>query len=340
MGSLSNDAGQSRAVCKLPSQLNENTLLLIYRSIKVNDMNDLNFHHLRYFHVVAHEGNLTRAAERLNVSQSAVSTQIRLLEERLGQRLFERRGKRLLLTEAGRIALDHADAIFAAGEELVNTLRERPSSRVQVLRIGSLATLSRNFQIGFVRRLLERDDVEIVIRSGALGDLLRQLEAHRLDVVLANIAPPRDTATPWISHVIDEQPVSLIGTVDRIGENIGFELLLAREPLILPTVESSIRSGVDALLERLRIRPRIVAEVDDMAMIRLLVREGAGLAVVPPIVVRDELLNGRLAEAYRFPDLRETFCAITLPRRFPNPLLVTCLDGFAPGKPAMTAGMR
>ena len=140
-------------------------------------MAELNFHHLRYFHMVAHEGNLTRAAQRLNVSQSAVSTQIRLLEERLGHPLFERRGRALILTEAGRIALDHADAIFETGDELLNTLGERDSRQRQVLRVGSQATLSRNFQIGFLQPLIGRDDVEIVIRSGALGELLAGLEA-------------------------------------------------------------------------------------------------------------------------------------------------------------------
>ncbi len=284
-------------------------------------MNQLNFHHLRYFHTVAHEGNLTRAAERLNVSQSAVSTQIRQLEERLGQPLFERRGRTLILTEAGRIALDHADSIFATGEELLNTLGERPSNQRQVLRVGSLATLSRNFQIGFLRPLLGRDDVEVVIRSGALGDLLQNLEAHRIDVVLANTSPPRDAATPWISHAIAEQPVSLIGTPERIGVQAPIEVLLASQPLILPTVESSIRSGIDALFDRMDIRPRIAAEVDDMAMIRLLAREGTGLAVVPPIVVKDELESGRLVEVEQFPRLSETFYAVTLSRRFPNPLL-------------------
>ena len=289
-------------------------------------MADLNYHHLRYFHVVAHEGNLTRASERLNVSQSAVSTQIRQLEQRLGQPLFERRGRSLFLTEAGRIALDHADAIFATGEELVNTLGEQASGRRQILRVGSQATLSRNFQIALLRPLLGREDVEVIIRSGALGDLLQSLEAHRLDLVLSNISPPRDAATPWISHALAEQPVSLIGTPDRIGRDADVEQLLAREPLILPTIESSIRSGIDALFARLAIRPRIAAEVDDMAMIRLLAREGAGLAVVPPIVVKDELQSGRLVEVEQFPRLSETFFAVTLARRFPNPLLHALLD--------------
>ena len=289
-------------------------------------MAELNFHHLKYFQTVAHEGNLTRAAERLNVSQSAVSTQIRQLEDRLGQQLFERRGRALLLTEAGRIALDHADSIFAIGDELLNTLGQRPSEQRRILRVGSLATLSRNFQISLLRPLIGRDDVEIVIRSGALGELLTNLEAHRLDLVLANMSPPRDAATPWISRAIAEQPVSLVGTPDRIGQGASFEDLLSREPFILPTVESSIRSGIDALFDKLDIRPRIAAEVDDMAMIRLLAREGAGLAVVPPIVVTDELNSGLLVEVERFPLLTETFYAVTLARRFPNPVLKELFD--------------
>ncbi|MBK8211776.1 MAG: LysR family transcriptional regulator, partial [Rhodospirillales bacterium] len=109
-------------------------------------MVELNYNHLRYFWAVAHDGNLTRTAGRLNLSQSALSVQIRRLEERLGHALFERRGRQLHLTEAGRITLDHADAIFATGEELLGTLRQTGRARM-VLRIGALATLSRNFQL-------------------------------------------------------------------------------------------------------------------------------------------------------------------------------------------------
>ena len=281
----------------------------------------LNYNHLRYFWAVARDGNLTRTAERLNISQSALSIQIRKLEERIGHALFERSGKQLLLTEAGRIALDHADVIFSAGEELLSTLNQNLGGQRQAVRVGSLATLSRNFQIGFLRPLLGRDDVEIVVRSGSLEELLRSLEAHRLDVVLVNAAPPRDAATPWTSHPIAEQPVSLIGVPGRIAGGAALEELLAEQPLVLPTVESSIRTGFDALTDRLGITPNIAAEVDDMAMMRVLAREGIGLAVVPPIVVRDELASGLLVEADQFPQLSETFFAVTLSRRFPNPFL-------------------
>lgn len=284
-------------------------------------MSTLNYHHLRYFRAVAHEGNLTRAAERLHVSQSAVSVQIQKLETQLGHALFERRGRQMVLTEAGQIALDHADAIFTLGDELVGTLSERGGAARRVLRVGALATLSRNFQTGFLQPLLGRDDVELVLRSGPLGDLLRELEAHRIDVLLANVAPLRDARTAWVPHLIAEQPVSLIGHPGRVADERTLEDVLANEPLLLPTTESSIRTGFDALVDRLDVRPRIAGEIDDMAMLRLLAREGAGLAVVPPIVVRDELAAGVLVEVRTLPDLSETFFALTPSRRFPNPLL-------------------
>jgi len=286
-------------------------------------MSRLNYLHLRAFWAVAHEGNLTRAAEKMGVSQSALSVQVKALEERLGQALFDRRGRSLDLTEAGRIALDHADTVFSAGEELVATLAGRGGLR-QVLRVGALATLSRNFQLRFLRPVLGDPEVEVVLRSGGLADLLQGLEALRLDVVLLNTVPQRDAATPWVVHPIDEQPVSLIGAPSRVrGREVA--ALLASEPVVLPTVESGMRAGFDRLMDRVGLRPAIAAEADDMAMLRLLAREDVGLAVIPPIVVEDELARGLLVEAGALDGVREQFTAITLSRRFPNPLLARLL---------------
>ncbi|SET54654.1 LysR family transcriptional regulator [Oceanicella actignis] len=283
----------------------------------------LNLHHLRLFRAVAREGTLTGAARRLNLSQSALSTQIRTLEAALGQELFERRGRGLVLTEAGRIALDHAEAIFRTAEDLVATLRERGAPR-QALRVGALSTLSRNFQIAFIAPFLSRPDVEVVLRSGPQAQLLAALEALALDVVLTNRPPAQDAASRHIVHRIAEQPVSLIGPPALAGREL--RDLLENEPLILPTAEDALRAGFDALLDALSIAPRIAAEADDMAMLRLLARSGAGLAVIPPIVVRDELASGRLAELARLDGLSETFHAVTLRRRFPNPLVRQAID--------------
>jgi LysR family transcriptional activator of nhaA len=141
--------------------------------------------------------------------------QIRKLEERLGHALFERRGRQLHLTEAGQIALDHADAIFATGDELLGTLRQTGAAR-QALRVGSLATLSRNFQMEFLGPVLGRTDIDLILRSGGAAELLRALEALNLDVVLLNQAPPGDALTPLVTHRLAERPVSLVGTPDRM----------------------------------------------------------------------------------------------------------------------------
>ncbi|MDA7430163.1 LysR family transcriptional regulator [Primorskyibacter aestuariivivens] len=280
----------------------------------------LNYHHLRYFWAVAHDGNLTRTAERLNLSQSALSVQIKQLEERLGHALFDRRGRQLHLTEAGRIALDHADAIFATGQELVATLQETGLTR-QALRVGALATLSRNFQIGFLRPILSRMDVEVILRSGSPTELMEGLETLNLDLVLMNHPPQGDSLTPFETHQIADQEVSIVGTPDRLDPDLPLRDLLETQPFILPTTDNTVRTAFDALASRLGVRPQIAAEVDDMAMMRLMAREDIGLALVAPIVVRDELASGRLVEAREHPRIRETFYAVTLRRRFPNPLV-------------------
>ncbi|MEX0375080.1 LysR family transcriptional regulator [Spiribacter pallidus] len=285
----------------------------------------LNYHHLRYFQVVAHEGHLTRAAEQLNIAQSALSSQIRRLEERLGQSLFERRGRALHLTEAGRIALDHADTIFATGDELLATLQQRTGER-QALRVGALATLSRNFQLRFLRPLLGRSDVEVVLQSGSAAELYDALMGLQLDVVLTNDPPRADALRPFYVHRIDEQPVGLIGTPDHVVDGLSLAERLSTAPLLLPARSVGLRTRVDALLASLGVAPQIAAEVDDMAMMRLLAREGVGLAIIPPIVVRDELDGGQLIEADRLTTLTETFHAVTIERRYPNPLLSLLID--------------
>lgn len=287
----------------------------------------LNYNHLRYFWAVAHNGNLTRTAEQLHVSQSALSLQIRKLEEQLGHELFERRGKQLVLTEAGRLALEHADVIFAAGDELLSTLQHAGHPR-DMLRVGALSTLSRNFQTRFLEPLFGRDDIGMVVRSGQLADLLSQLEAHRLDVVLTNAVPPRDAATPWIVQLLDEQPVELVGPPEALDGDRSLAELLTTENIIVPTVETSIRAAFDALAHRLGVVPNLAAEVDDMALIRLLARNGEGLAVIPPIVARDELASGRLVEVAELPGITESFHAITLARKFPHPHLAALLESF------------
>jgi len=293
-------------------------------------MSRLNYHHLHYFWAVAKEGNLTRAAAQLHVSQSALSTQIKQLEDQLDQALFTREGRALQLTEAGRVALTYADTIFETGNELTALLRDGQRLARQVLRIGGVATLSRNFQENFVKPLLQREDVELVLQSGGLDELLTRLAVHNLDVVLSNRKVHASSQHPWRCRRIARQPVSLVGKPRSKAKAFRFPAELAEQPLLLPGRDSDIRAGFDVLCEQLGLRYQVLAEVDDMAMLRLFARESGALTLVPPIVVQDELRSGVLVERHRLASVVESFYAVVQTRRFPSALVATLLSSRLP----------
>ena len=281
----------------------------------------LNYHHLRYFWAIAHEGSLTKAAAKMNVAQSALSIQLRHLEETLGHALFVRKNRQLVLTEAGQVALQHADSIFRTGAELVDTLQYRSRKTRQVLRVGAVATLSRNFQWEFVKPLRNRRDVELVLRSGGVRDLIVQLRNHEVDVVLSNQALRRDSETGHHSHLLAEQELILVTRPTKVQRAFRFPEDFRTTAVILPSLESDIRAGFDLVLDQAGIRPIIAAEVDDMAMLRVLAMRLKAVALVPKVVVQDELRSGSLVERYRLSSITEKFYAITPSRTFPNPLV-------------------
>jgi LysR family transcriptional activator of nhaA len=259
----------------------------------------------------------------LHVSPSALSTQIQQLEHSLGQQLFERRARTLKLSEAGRVAMGYAESIFAAGIELTSLLREGRDPGRQTLRVGAVATLSRNFQENLLRPLLARDDVVLLLQSAGLDELLGRLQVHTLDLVLANQPVEGTGDTPWRCRRIARQPVSLVGLPH--GETFIFPDDLATRPLLLPSRAHGIRAGFDLWCEQRGLYPRVRAEVDDMAMLRLLARDSGAPALMPTVVVQDELRGGALRELAVVPGLYEQFYAITIKRHFVPPLLKSLL---------------
>jgi LysR family transcriptional activator of nhaA len=189
------------------------------------------------------------------------------------------------------------------------------------LREADQPTLSRNFQLAFLQPLLDRADLQMVLRSGGPAELLAELRALNLDVVLMDRLPAVGPGPALVGHRVARQRVGLFGTPKRLREGGSLQELLARHPVIVPGPESGLRAEFEALANRLRVAPRIAAEVDDMAMMRLLARQDVGLAVMPAIVVRDELRAGTLMRATPLSGLVETFYAVTIARSFPNPLL-------------------
>jgi len=285
----------------------------------------LNYHHLHYFWAVAKEGNLTRAAKRLHVSQSSLSVQVRQLEDQLGQQLFARNGRKLVLTEAGRIACSYAERIFSTGAELMVLFKSGERPRRELLRIGAVSTLSKNFQESFVEPLLREPDVGMVLQAGGLPDLLTRLANHTLDLVLTNTPVQADLQNPWRCRLIARQPVSVVGRRPPPAQGCRFPDVLAQQPLLLPGHSSEIRGALDVLAELHELPLNILAEVDDMAMLRLLARDNDALAVLPSVVVRDELHAGALHEYLIVPGLYEHFYAITVKRHYQHPLLKALL---------------
>ena len=284
-------------------------------------MRNLNFRHLLYFWTVAQRGHLTQAAAQLRVSQSALSAQIRQLEMYLGQPLFERAGRSLHLTEFGTVVLDYADGIFGLGQELMATVRGGLGQRQKHLRVGVVATLSRNFTENLLRPLFSRTEVRLTLQSGSLAELLEQLRVHNLDVLLSNRPVVAETERPWRCVPLSRQSVCLIGPPRAGRRRLRLPEDLVGMPLVLPGPSSDVRTQFDLWCERRRIKVEIAAEVDDMAMLRLFARDSGAVAVVPEVVVQDELREGRLQRYCAIPGVFEHFYAVTAFRTSPSPLV-------------------
>ncbi len=294
------------------------------------NLEQLNFHHLLYFWRVAKLGHLTRAASELHTSQSAVSAQIRQLEDRLGEPLFSREGRRLVLTDTGQLVLAYAENIFGLGQEMLGRLQGR-SQGVTRLRVGSVATLSRNYQENLIRPILSDPGVSLTLESGLLADLLERLARHQLDVVLANEKAPLDPERPLHSQFLGSQPIVVVGPAERWGaRSLAVPEDLDGVDLALPGPRHASRVLLDGLCAAAGVVPRVRAEVDDMAMLRLIARDSGWLALLPEVVVQDELRSGTLCIAGRAPQLQEHFYAITTLHRHRLEILERLLGGTGP----------
>ena len=289
----------------------------------------LNYHHLYYFWRVATEGKLTKVAEDLHVAQSALSSQIRQLEESTGAKLFDRQGRRLELTDVGRRVLAYANDIFKAGEELEAFLRRGEEREEQRLRIGMLTTLSRNFIDRLIVPWLADPMIRFSLQSDSLENLLDGLVRHQLDVALTNADVRGSDEQIWQSQLLARQPVSIVGPPGRKpGRKFPDGYDTGR--WVLPTRDNEIRRAFEAFCTQAQFSPVLEAEANDMAMLRLLARDSGAYAVLPTVVVNDEIRDGILVEYMRLPNVYESFYAITVKRRFESSALAALLDGFRP----------
>ncbi|WP_438969724.1 LysR family transcriptional regulator [Methylophaga sp.] len=279
-------------------------------------MAKINYHHLFYFWRVGLSGSITRTAEECHVSQSALSQQIKQLEHNLNVTLFERTGRQLVLTDIGKKILNYAEEIFSTGEELEAFIKKGETKSQRHVSIGVLTTLSRNFTESFITPLLSQPGVTFTLSTQGMTNLLNGLSNHDFDLVLTNrsISEQNDDAI-WQTQLVSRQSVSIIGPAERKPTEAfpkGYQLF----DWVLPSKRTEIRSAFDAYCARLNYKPRIIAEADDMAMLRLLVRDTGAVTALPPVVVKDEINNGLLSEFQQLPNIYENFYAITIKRNF------------------------
>lgn len=280
-------------------------------------MSKLNYHHLNYFWHVAKQGNLTKTAERLHVSQSALSSQIAQLEHNMGVKLFLRQGRKLLLTEIGQTTFSYADEIFRRGSELEALLLHGVQTQNRSIKIGTLTTMSRNFIESFIEPLINSPNTKYSLYSRGQARLLQDLATHQIDIVLTNIEVNSADEKLWRCQLLARQPVAIIGH-PSLGLSKTFSDDYAAQNWILPIEDSPIRSAFDGFCAIHQFRPNIVAEANDMAMLRLLARDCNAIAVMPEVVVKDELKSGKLTSYLRLPNVFENFYAVMIPRHLPN----------------------
>lgn len=282
-------------------------------------MQKLNYNHLYYFWVIANEGNLVKAARILLVSQSALSTQLKKLEHHLDTELFDREGRALKLTEAGQVTLEYANKIFSLGNELTSVLRHNKKNK-KTFRVGIVSSLSRNFVENFIRPLLAHQDIELVIDSGNQTELLNKLAKYQLNIMLSNHRPIISVNNPFKTREIAKQQLSIIGQPRLENTEFDIKLDLEKYQLLLPGHGTEVRAMFDTYCDENSLNYEIMAEINDMPALRLLIRDSACIALMPKVVVQDEIKNGSLQEYCTIPNLFEHFYAVHMERHIESDL--------------------
>ena len=288
----------------------------------------INYHHLLYFRTVAKEGSITRASKVLLLAQPTISGQIRALEETLGEKLFARQGRNLVLTEFGRVVYRYADEIFSLGQEMSDVLKGRPTGRPQRLMVGVADLLPKLVVYRILSPALNMPEpVQMVCHEDRTEKLLEDLSMHGLDLVLSDTPISPGGRVKAFNHLLGASSVSVFGHRDMLpAYKNDFPHSLDGAPFVLPLESSSLRRAVDHWFDDKQIRPKVVAEFQNSALLKTFGSAGTGLFLAPT-VVESEVRNTYDVEVIgRIPELQERFYAISVERRFKHPAVTAILD--------------
>lgn len=284
----------------------------------------LNYHHLLYFYTVAREGSVARAAEVLHLTQSTISTQVRALETALAQRLFERRGRGLALTDAGRLAFHYAEEIFTLGREFQDVLGGRPSGRPSRLSVGVTDAVPKLIAFRLLEPLRHLPiPPALVCRDDAPDALLASLAAHELDLVIADAPPGPGSAVRVYAHPLGDSDVTVFGTPDLAARyRRRFPRSLQGAPFLLPTEQAALRRHLDQWFDAHQIRPDLQGQFADSALLKTFGQAGVGLFAAPTAIAAEVKRQYGVRTVGRIGEVRETFYAITAERKVKHPAVV------------------
>jgi LysR family transcriptional activator of nhaA len=288
----------------------------------------LNYHHLLYFWLVAREGSLARASAELRLAPSTVSGQIRALEQSLGEKLFVKRGRRLALSDTGRIVFSYAEQIFSLGRDLQDTLKNPPAGRPLRVTVGIADVIPKLV----ARKLLEPalrlpGAVRLICREDRPERLLADLALHELDVILTDVPAYPQVRVKAFSHVLGESEIVLLARPDLAAAHRGkFPSSLDGAPLLLPTENTTLRRSLDEWFESNRVRPRVVAEFEDSALLTVFGLHGLGLFPAASVIVDDVKRQGRVEVVGTAKGARERYYAVTVERHVKHPAVVAICE--------------
>lgn len=284
----------------------------------------LNYHHLLYFWVVAREGGLVPAGKVLKLTHPTLSAQVKALEERLGEKLFTKVGRKLQLTEMGRVVYRYAEEIFSLGRELVDTVQGRATGQPGRLAVGIADVVTKLV----VRRLLAPAftlpaPVRLVCSEDSQERLLAELALHSLDLVISDEPVPSGSSVRAYSHLLGETGVSFFGTAALAGAHRrGFPSSLDGAPMLLPLEHLPLRRSLNLWFERHHVRPRVVGEFEDSALLKVVGAEGRGLFAAPTVVEEEVKAQYGVQVIGRAPEVRERYYAISIERRLKHPAVL------------------
>lgn len=287
---------------------------------------DLNYHHLRYFWVVASEGSIAKACGVLHVSQPTISGQLRELEKSIGEPLFERAGRNLRLTQTGRMVKGYCDELFAIGRELGNALAGDRSGRVERLTVGISDSLPKLIAYRLLEPALRlAEPVRLECSEDRPERLLAELATHQLDLVLSDAPVGADIRVKAYNHLLGESPLAIFApaaVATLAACKNGFPQSLHHAPILLPTTSSAIRNALDGWFAERSITPRIVAECQDSALLKAFGQAGLGLFPGPAVISEEICRMYQAVEVGRIASVKERFYAISVERRLTHPAIV------------------